>query len=59
MKLILKYLKGIVHVGLVFDKTCGFDGCVVGFVDPRYAGNYDKSRSLIGYVFTLTSCEVS
>lgn len=59
MKLILWFLKGTVDVGLVFDKICELDSCVIGFVDSDYAGDNDKRRSLTSYIFTLTSCMVS
>lgn len=52
MKWILQYLRGTTDVVLMFDKTDGFDGCVVGFVDSYYVGDHDK-RSLISYIFTL------
>lgn len=55
----LWYLRGVVDVGLVFDKTSGLDGYVVRFVDSDYACDYDNRRSLTSYVFTITSCIVS
>lgn len=59
MKWILRYLRDITDVGLMFDKTGGLDGYIVGFVDSDYAGDHDRRRSLTGYVFTLSSCAVS
>lgn len=59
MEWILRYLRGTIDVGLMFDKTGGLDGCIVGFVDLDYAGDHDWKRSLIDYVFTLSSCAVS
>lgn len=55
MKWILRYLRGTTDVGLMFNKIGGLDGCIVGFVDSNYVGDHDKRRSLIGYVFILSS----
>ena len=59
VKWILRYLRGTTDVGLMFDKTGGFDGCTIGSVDSDYADDYDRRRSLTDYVFTLSSCAVS
>jgi len=32
---------------------------LVGYVDSNYAGDFDKRRSLTGYVFTIGGCAVS
>ena len=31
---------------------------LVGYVDSNYAGDFDKRRSLTGYVFTIGGCVV-
>lgn len=59
VKLILRYLKGTVDVGLMFDKTGGLNGCAIGFVNFDYTGDHDKRRSLTDYVFTFASYAVS
>lgn len=59
MKWIFRYFRGIVDVGLVFDKLGGLDGCTVRFVDSDYASDHDKRTSLTDYIFTLSSCTVS
>lgn len=58
VKWILRYLRGIADVGLVFNKKADLDGCAIRFVDFDYAGDHDK-RSLTSYVFNLSSCTVS
>jgi len=56
---ILRYIKGIVIIILIFKKNNqGRQECT-GFVDSNYAGNLDKRRSTIGYVFTLSQIPVS
>lgn len=59
IKWILRYLRGTVDVGLMFNKTRGLNGCVVKFVDFDCAGDHDKMRSLTDYIFTLVSYVVS
>ena len=46
----MRYLRGSSSVCLHFGRT---RDAVVGYVDSDYAGNLDKRRSLIGYVFTI------
>ncbi|KAF2315901.1 hypothetical protein GH714_040696 [Hevea brasiliensis] len=53
VKWILRYLKGTIDVGLTFDRAKMSDS-VVGYVDSDFAGDLDKRRSLIGYLFTLS-----
>ena len=44
---------------MVFEKDdCGKQECT-GYVDSNYAGDFDKRRSTIGYVFTLSQVPVS
>lgn len=49
-------LRGMVDAFLKFVKT---NKGLVGFVDSDFAANFDKRRSLTGYVFTIGSCVVS
>ena len=52
-------IKGIVDVGLVFEKdNCGKQECI-DFLDSDYARDLDKRRLTIGYVFTLSQASVS
>ena len=47
---IVRYLRGIADVGLVYDMASTNSRSVVGFVNSDYAGDFDKRRSLTGYV---------
>ena len=59
VKWILRYIKGIINVELVFKKdTNGKQECT-GYVDSYYARKFDKCRSTIGYVFTLSQVLMS
>ena len=59
MKWILRYIKGTIDVGLIFEKdSTGKQDCI-GYVDSDYAGDLDKRRSTIGYVFTFSQAPVS
>ena len=50
---IVRYLRGIADVGLVYDMASTNSRSVVGFVNSDYAGDFDKRRSLTGYVFNV------
>ena len=56
VKWIMRYLRGSSSVCLQFGRTR--DG-IAGYVDSDYAGDLDKRRSLIGYVFTIGGCAIS
>ncbi|KAF2293293.1 hypothetical protein GH714_040670 [Hevea brasiliensis] len=58
VKWILRYLKGTIDVGLTFDRAKMSDS-VVGYVDSDFAGDLDKRRSLIGYLFTLSRSTIN
>jgi len=59
VKWILRYIKGIINVELVFKKdTNGKQECI-GYVDSYYARKFDKRRSTTGYVFTLSQVLMS
>ena len=53
---IFRYLRGTTNVCLHFRRTR--DG-IIGFVDSDFAGDFDKRRSLTGYVFSLSGCAIS
>ncbi|GKV37119.1 hypothetical protein SLEP1_g45181 [Rubroshorea leprosula] len=59
MKWILRYLRGMVDVGLVYDWSVDPSENVVEFIDSDFAGDLDKRRSTTGYVFTLSGCAIS
>lgn len=51
VKWILRYVKGSVSHGLLFDQQ-GIDSTILeGYVDADYAADCDRRRSLSGYVF--------
>ncbi|XP_058009775.1 secreted RxLR effector protein 161-like [Hevea brasiliensis] len=54
----IMYLKGTIDVSLTFDRAKMSDS-VVGYVDSDFAGDLDKRRSLIGYLFTLSGSAMS
>ncbi|GJR91241.1 retrovirus-related pol polyprotein from transposon TNT 1-94 [Tanacetum coccineum] len=56
VKRILRYIKGTSDVALCFGDL---DLIVTGYVDSDYAGDLDKSKLTIGYVFTLSGRTVS
>ncbi|PHT54012.1 hypothetical protein CQW23_08474 [Capsicum baccatum] len=53
---IFRYLHGSYDICLQFERNR--DG-VIGYVDSDFAGDLDKRRSLIGYVFTIGGCAIS
>jgi hypothetical protein len=59
VKLILRYLKGTSHFGLLFDKNSVKEIGVMGFLDSDFAGDLDKRRFISGYVFSLYGSIVS
>jgi len=50
---ILRYIKGTVDVGLIFEKDIADKQECTGYVDFDYAEYFDKRRSTTGYIFTL------
>ncbi|KAG8484966.1 hypothetical protein CXB51_021384 [Gossypium anomalum] len=59
VKWILQYIQKTVDVGLLFKQDNTLDKGVIGYVDSDYAGDLDKRRSTIGYVFTLAGGPIS
>ncbi len=53
VKWILRYIKGTIDFGILFDSRATNSTHVLGFVDANYAQDLDKRRSTTGYVFTL------
>ena len=53
VKWILRYLKGTVNVGLLFDSNTHQAKLLMGFVDADYGQDLDGRRSTTGYAFTL------
>jgi len=59
VKWVLRYIKGTIDVGLVFENdSIGKQECV-RYVDSDYAGDLDKRRSTTRYVFTLSQAPVN
>ena len=56
---ILRYIKGTIDVGLVFEKDVGSKQECTCHVDFYYAGDLDKRQSTTRYVFTLSQAPVS
>ncbi len=56
MKLILRYLKGSINLGLTFD--AGQPG-LLGYCDADYAGDIDSRRSTTGYAFVMNGGAIS
>jgi hypothetical protein len=59
VKWILRYIKGTVDVGLVYERDHRGKQECTGYVDSDYAGDLDKRRSTTGYVFTLSQAPIS
>ena len=59
MKWILRYLLKTIDVGLVFERKDRLGQCVIGYVNSDYAGDLDRHRSIIGYVFTFIRAPIS
>jgi len=59
VKWVLRYIKGTIDVGLVFEKDFTGKQEYIGYVDSDYAGDLDKRRFIMGYVFTLSQAPVS
>jgi len=56
---ILRYLKGSIDLGLVFDQNIADPGGAVGYVDVDYSGDLDQRRSLSAYIFILCGSAIS
>jgi hypothetical protein len=59
MKWILLYLRGIIDVGLLYDRGSSTRGSVENFVDSYFVGSLNMRGSLTGYVFTHLECIIS
>ena len=59
IKRILRYLKGSLDLGLVFDQHRADPGGAVGYVDADYGGDLDRRMSLSAYIFTLCGFAIS
>ena len=59
IKWILRYIKGTIYVGLMFEKySTGIQECIK-YIDSDYTGDLYKRQSTTGYVSTLAQASVS
>jgi len=54
MKCILRYIKGIIDIDLVFQKDFIGKREGIKYIDANYAGDLDKRQSTTRYVFILS-----
>ncbi|KAH9723178.1 Integrase catalytic domain-containing protein [Citrus sinensis] len=59
MQWILRYIQKTVDVGLLFERDDTLGQGVIGYVDSDYAGDLEKRRSTIRYVFTFSGGPIS
>ena len=59
VKRILRYLKGSVHLGLLYSKDSNTDCLCVGYSDADWAGDIKDRKSTSGYLFKLSGAAVS
>lgn len=58
-KWMLQYILETVNLSLTFENSDDVDYLVVGYVNSDYMGDFDKCRTTIGYVFTMTGGPIS
>jgi hypothetical protein len=59
VKKILRYLKGTIHFGLVYENGDIADEILIGFSDSDLAGDLSDGRSTAGMAFYVNNCLVS
>ena len=59
IKWILRYVKGTMRHGLVFDTSSSQASTLIGYVDADFAQDLDKRRSTTGFIYTLANGCVS
>ena len=57
-KWILRYILGLVDLGLKFKRDDNVGSHLAGYVDSNFAGDLDKRRSTTSYMFTLAKAPV-
>ena len=53
VKWVLRYIRGIVDYGLLYEKREQYGDQLVGYCDSDFYGDLDRRRSSTGYCFTL------
>lgn len=53
MKKIIRYLKGTIELGILYKR--GGKESLIAYFDNDYAGNIEDRKSMLGYVFLLSS----
>ena len=56
---VLRYLKGTMHVGLVYQKGPSSDPILEGYCDSDHASDEVTRKSITGFVFTVNGTAVS
>ena len=59
IKWIMRYLRGSSTCGLLYGNSRSGVSEIVGYVDSDFAGDLDKRKSILGYMFMLNMCIVS
>ena len=53
VKWLMRYIRGSMSVGLVYEPKKEGESCISGYCDSDYAADLDKRRSITGYAFTF------
>ncbi len=59
VKWILRYVKGTLEKGILYDRGSAATSDVAGYVDADYGGDLDRRRSISGYVFVMCGGAIS
>lgn len=59
VKWILRYLNGLVGLGIMFEGAKNTSSKVLNYVDSNFVRDLDRRRSVTGFVFTLFGGVVS
>jgi len=55
----LRYIKGTIHLRLIFKRNNVKENYIVRYVDSDWAGDSIDRRSTAGYIFQVLGCSVS
>ena len=59
VKYMMRYLSGTLDHGLVYGRSESKSNGICGFVDSDFAGDLDRRRSLIRYLYMLDGCLIN